>query len=264
MITSGTFGRGGRLGNQIFQAGLLYAVSMRHGHGFFLPRANEQLWECFDLDIPSTGPGAEHEFHERLGTCNFDPMVFEQPDGTAFHGYYQSHRYYEGCRSEYAAFLRFKAEHREFAEGKMDDYRRRYGLPVVSVHYRRGDYLDPVSEAQWGNLHKDGYYEKVTSRIGEKVLYLVFSDDLRWCRNHVDFEIVELAPFDACKSLCLMTLCDVNVVANSAFSWWGAFLNQGSSTVYAPSRWYGQAMPWPNNRQDDILPPEWVRIPTFA
>jgi hypothetical protein len=59
-----------------------------------------------------------------------------------------------------------------------------------------------------------------------------------------------------------MAGCDVNVVANSSFSWWGAFLN-ARSEVYAPSRWWGPAMPPPDDRQE-IVPPAWTKLPVFA
>jgi hypothetical protein len=60
-----------------------------------------------------------------------------------------------------------------------------------------------------------------------------------------------------------MTGCDVNVVANSTYSWWGAYLNP-TGEVYAPSRWFGPTMPAPNDRQDDIVPPAWRIIPAFT
>jgi hypothetical protein len=61
----------------------------------------------------------------------------------------------------------------------------------------------------------------------------------------------------------MMTGCDVNVVANSSFSWWGAYLNP-TAEVYAPSRWFGLQMEPPNDRQDDILPPQWRTIPVYG
>src|SRR3954471_3033295 len=99
MITNATFGeRFGRMGNQLFQLSLLFAVSQRRGHAFYLPRHGESVWECFDLDIADTGPACAYEFEETNGSCNYDARVFEQPDGTAFRGYFQSYRYLDGCR----------------------------------------------------------------------------------------------------------------------------------------------------------------------
>jgi hypothetical protein len=241
----------------------LFAVSRRRGHDFYLPRNGEALWDCFDLDIPAEGPECTHRFDEVNGTCNYDPRVFEQPDGTSYKGYFQSYRYLEDCKASLVQLLRFKFSHRARSEAILFAYRRRYRRPLVSLHVRRGDYVKPGDEEYWGNLASGGYYERVVEAIGDDVIYLVFSDDLAWCRRYFDLECVEFADFDPYTSLCLMTGCDVNVVANSTFGWWGAFLNP-MADVYAPSPWFGPAMAPPNDRQDDIVPPDWRTIPAFA
>jgi hypothetical protein len=264
MITNAIFAeKWGRLGNQLFEIGQLFAVRQRRGHDFYLARNGETLWDCFDLDVPAEGPECAHRFDEVNGSCNYDPRVFEQPDGTSYHGYFQSYRYLEDCKASLIRFLRFNVRYRAYSEALLFAYRRRYRKPLVSVHVRRGDYVNPDAEDHWGNLASDGYYRRALEAIGSDVTYLVFSDDVEWCRRSLDLEGVEFADFDTGTSLCLMTGCDVNVIANSTFSWWGAFLNP-TGEVYAPSRWFGPAMSPPNDRQDDILPPAWRTIPTFV
>jgi Glycosyl transferase family 11 len=263
MITIGNFGqRFGRLGNQLFQLGLLFAVSQRCGYRFGLPHDGEALWDCFDLDIASTGPPPCRRFDETQGSCNFDRRVFEQPDGTSYHGYFQSYRYLEDCKPELVRLLRFNPGYRARSEVTLFAYRRRYRRPLVSLHIRRGDYVQPQVEGEWGNLLRDGYYQRAIEAIGDDVTYLVFSDDVPWCRHNLEIERVEFADFDQHTSLCLMAGCDVNVVANSSFSWWGAYLNP-SAEVYAPSRWWRALAP-PNDRQDDIVPPAWRTIASFG
>jgi len=261
VITSATFGSG-RLGNQIFHLGLLFAVAAKTGLRFGLRRGDEQIWQCFDLEIPAFEGAITNTFKEGPGTCNFDPLVFSQPDGTAFDGYYQSYRYYEHCRPELTSFLRFQPRHRELAALEIERLRSMYRLPVVSVHYRRTDYVDPGAMHVWGNLQADGYYDRVFERLGDDVLYLVFSDDLPWCRANVRRRHVAFAEWDAYVSLCVMTLCDVNVIANSSFSWWGAFLKQTGGPVFAPSRWFGR-LPSPPHDCRDMTPADWIKIETF-
>lgn len=265
--TNAIFGdQWGRLGNQMFQAGLLFAVGQRCGHDFYLPRDGHSFWRCFDLDIPAEGPECAHNFHEVHGSCNYDPRVFEQPDGTSYHGFFQSYRYLEECKASLARFLRFRLPYRALSEAMLFAYRRRHRRPLVALHVRRDDYLTPGNAERFGNLVREGYYEKAVDAIGDDVTYLVFSDDLPWCRRSfllAPGERVEFVDIDPCSSLCLMTGCDVNVIANSSFSWWGAYLNP-SSEVYAPSRWFTPAMPAPNDVQKDIVPPAWRTIPAFG
>ena len=264
MITNGIFGEAsGRLGNQLFQLALLFAIRERRGHEFSLPHAGESLWACFDLDVPSAGPACGNVFHEVHGSCNYDPGVFEQPDGTSFHGYFQSYRYLEGCREPLRRFLRFNADHRAGGEALLFAYRRRHATPLVAVHVRRGDYVDTGYQDVWGNLARDGYYDRAVALLGDDVTYLVFSDDIPWCRASLGIERAEFVDADHGTSLAVMAGCDVNVVANSSYSWWGAYLNPAAD-VYAPSRWFGPAMGPPNDRQDDIVPPAWRTIPVFA
>jgi hypothetical protein len=223
------------------------------------------LWSCFDLDdeIPTSGPPSVHRFDEIDGSCNFDGRVFDQPDRTEFIGYFQSYRYLEGCEEALRRALRFRLPHRAHAEALAFATRRRYGRPLVSIHVRRGDYVKPGFEDVWGNLTADGYYARAVELIGDDVTYIVFSDDLAGCRESLDLDDALYADYDTGTSLCLMSICDVNVVANSSFSWWAAFLNP-TADVYAPSRWFGPEMPPPNDRQDDIVPPWWRRIPALS
>jgi Glycosyl transferase family 11 len=260
--TIGSFGQHiGQLGNQLFQVALLFAIKQRRGHDFYLAHNGESLWDCIDLDIPATGPECAHRFDERFGSCNFDPGVFEQPDGTAYHGFFQSYRYLEDCKDSLTRYLRFHEHHRALAEACLFALRRQHQRPLVSVHVRRGDYV--TNSHLFGDLPADGYYERVVEAIGSDVTYLVFSDDLPWCRRSLDLGTTVFVDLDHFSTLYLMTRCDVNVVANSSFSWWGAFLNP-MSEVYAPSRWFGPAWLPPNDRQDDIVLPTWSTVPVWA
>jgi hypothetical protein len=229
---------GGRLGNQLFQCGLLFSIKHKTGQEFYLKRGtgfSHQFWNCFDVDyIPSNG---EHLIRKNYGCpYEFYPEVYEQQLGTIYDGYFQNLSYYNNCRIEYINFLKFKNEHSSYAIQKIRDLKNKYNMPIVSVHIRRGDYM--IAEHVWGNLTKSNYYNEAFNKIGSENLYLIFSDDLEWCRNNFNLKHMEFIDADEFKSLCLMSMCDINIVANSSFSWWGAFLNQ-TSTVYLPDKWTG-------------------------
>lgn len=262
MNTVGSFNQSyGQLGNQLFQLALLFAVRQRNGHDFYLARNGETLWNCIDVDLPATGPECVHRYDERFGSCNFDADVFAQPDGTAYHGYFQSYRYAEDCKESLIRYLRFQDRHRALGEACLFALRRQYKRPLVAVHVRRGDYV--TQRHLFGDLPEDGYYERAFQAIGHEVTYVVFSDDLPWCRQFPTFAPAVFMELDHFTSLYVMTRCDINVIANSSFSWWGAYLNPNTE-VYAPSPWFTRGWAPPNDRQDDIVPPTWKTLPVWG
>jgi len=153
------------------------------------------------------------------GSCNYDPSVFEQPDGTSYHGYFQSYRYLEHCRESLTRCLRFNVNHRAPSDALLFGYRRRYRRPLVSVHVRRGD----IVEQGWrttGKPCKGRVLRAAVAAVGDDVTYLVFSDDLGWCRQSLALERAAFVAVDHFTALRMMTGCEVNIIANSTFSWW--------------------------------------------
>lgn len=113
----------------------------------------------------------------------------------------------------------------------------------VSLHIRRGDYLNnPIY-----NVCKEVYYKKAINKILESVdnpVFIVFSDDPDWCKSYlkqfnVNYKIVDWNKGqDSYQDMFLMSQCKNNIIANSTFSWWGAWLNQNEGKmVIAPSEW---------------------------
>jgi len=258
------FGKGSRLGNQIFQIGLLYSIRQKRGHDFFIPRGDEQFWKCFDVSLNEGRHHCPHKFHEHKPTVVYEPNVYNQHNGTMFYGYYQSYKYYDNCKNEFVNFLKFKNEHMDFAQQKYEEFKSKYNLPIANIHYRRTDYLGN-SENAWGNLHTEGYYTKADESITNDCVYIVFSDDINWCKENTKFnKNVEYCDWDEYKTLAFMTLCDINIIANSTFSWWGAFMNKKNPRVISPGTWYGPKMTSNGyNGYDDIVLPSWDKIPVF-
>jgi hypothetical protein len=231
---------GGRLGNQLFQCGLLFSIQNKTGQPFYLTRGNgnsQQFWNCFDVDhIPSTG---EHLIRKNYGCpYEFYSEIYDQKLGTIYDGYFQNLSYYTDCKNKYIDFLKFKSEHKEYAIQRIEQLKK-YNVPIVSVHIRRGDYL--IAEHTWGNLTKSNYYNDIFNKLGSENVYLIFSDDLQWCRENlknINLKNIEFIDTDEYKCLCMMSMCDINIIGNSTFSWWGAFLNK-NSIVYAPDKWTG-------------------------
>lgn len=127
---------------------------------------------------------------------------------------------------------------------------------TVSVHIRRGDYK------RNNNVLDMGYYEKAFEFINEKVsdvFYVVFSDDLRWVKEHMQFGnnvyfVNEDKKLQDYEELFVMSRCRHNIIANSTFSWWGAWLNNNTDKlVIGPKRWFP-------NSASNIMPDTWIRL----
>jgi hypothetical protein len=134
----------------------------------------------------------------------------------------------------------------------------------VSIHIRRGDYVEGDSAPKFENLPLE-YYRKALHRLESSTGLLdrfIFSDDLTWVRENKLFDremtFVEaggnLSPVD---DMWLMTLCRHNIIANSSFSWWGAWLNRNEAKmVVAPSKWFkSEAID-----TGDLIPESWIRL----
>lgn len=134
-------------------------------------------------------------------------------------------------------------------------------LPV-SLHVRRGDYTSVYGGR---NALPMSYYKNAILRMRELVrhpVFFVFSDDIDFCREHLpageEYVFVDHNDqMEAQEDLRLMSSCRHHIIANSSFSWWGAWLNPNAKIVLAPDRWLDPNVPCP-----DLIPPLWQRIAT--
>jgi len=199
--------------------------------------------------------------HERT-LSPFDPRVLKAPPRVYLDGYWQSEKYF----SDVADTIR-----REFTIASQPDARTRAiadhiaTTESVSVHVRRGDYVaDP--RASWArSVCTPDYYRRCVARLAERLAsphLFLFSDDPRWVAANLRFDhpvtlVSESAPHTEHSELRLMSACRHHIIANSSFSWWGAWLNpRPDKLVLAPRRWMND----PRVDDRDVLPPAWVRV----
>jgi hypothetical protein len=192
-----------------------------------------------------------------------NPAVLHATDGTYLHGYFQSESYFADHDPQIRRELRVTtppdAQNAEWLDRIQND-------PLaVSVHLRRGDY---VAVAKAGHTHGTcdaAYYSRAIAYLCDRVITpraYVFSDDPEWVRAHlhldVEMEVVSHnGPNAHFEDLRLMSACRHHIIANSTFSWWGAWLDaRRDKTVIAPQRWFA------TDRlvNPDILPSDWVRL----
>ena len=203
-----------------------------------------------------TGP---HHLLESQG-FTYDPRVIEAPSPLYLDGYWQSERYFapiaDQIRRDFAVRTPLAGENLRVAE-QID------AATAVSLHVRRGDYAaDPVTRERHG-LCPVSYYEKALAHVVGQVpdaRLFVFSDDPDWAAQNlpVPDDAVLVRHNDAStnyEDMRLMSRCRHHIIANSSFSWWGAWLNASpEKIVVAPMRWMADE-PAP-----DVCPPDWVRL----
>ena len=122
-------------------------------------------------------------------------------------------------------------------------------IDQVAIHVRRGDY---VENPFYVDLMTTGYYERAMALFPNES-FLIFSDDIKWCKQQDIFKNCEFSERRTeVEDLNLMAGCKGVIIANSSFSWWGAYLSSGR--VIAPKEWYSDGV------ERTKLPKEWIRI----
>lgn len=137
------------------------------------------------------------------------------------------------------------------------------GNPVVALHIRRGDYTKRFNRNLLEPLPMH-YYRRATRFMPKHAIYLVFSDDVAWCKKNVPklfngishSKLVFVKESDASISLALMSMADHFITANSTFSWWAAFLGLSEKkVVVSPKDWFGDRV----TEKNKIYPQNWIK-----
>lgn len=230
----------------MFQFASTFSIAKTLGYEVVFPSQYHDL-HCFDLDFESLFTDkpivTQFLFTENSSDFNFEPNVFRLPDNCSLQGYFQSLGYISPNELEIREMLKFKNEIKEKADQKLKDLGV-YDSKKISVHVRRGDYLNipdvlPVCDLSY-------YLEAIPlakSKLPESKI-VIFSDDIEWCRENLKFDnCVFSDSLDHSVDMCMMSMCDAHVIANSSFSWWGAWLSESSQVVVRPKRWYGPGGP---------------------
>jgi hypothetical protein len=254
MYTFSCLGSKGRLGNQMFQYATLLGVGIMNEVEIAIPTGDYALLEAFPgLAARKLDRFNPPRFFEEAGP-HFDPTVWLAPDGTDYYGYFQSPYYFNHCeeqvRKEFVFAPRFEREAADFL-GRLGKG------PLCAVHVRRTDYL--TLQPYYHILTMENYYAEAMQLVRgreRRVTFLVFSDDLDHCKATFPPDVLFSNGSSEFLDLWLMSKCQFHVIANSSFSWWGAWL-AGSATVVAPKKWFarGGEADW-----ETVYCPHWVRL----
>jgi len=236
MITFSNLGNMGRLGNQLFQIATCVSTALDKNTEYKFPKWEWEsffnLKDCFG-DILVKNIYKEKSFEYSPIECSTDCDLY---------GFFQSEKYF--INNKDVIFSLFSPT---------KPFSIRWNL--CSIHVRRGDYLN-LPKA-YTHLGMDYYLQAMDIIKSER--YLIFSDDINWCkRNFVGQQFVfaenNVAPID----LFLQSSCEHNIIANSSFSWWAAYLNKNpDKKVIAPTQWFGPDLP---HNTKDLIPTSWTKI----
>ena len=280
----------GGLGNQLFQVFAIIAYGMQHGHKFIFPYDNTTLgitrrqtyWDTllselkiFTTYYPFNGtnnrivglPAMQHVMHN----YNCIPYV-DNMQSFRINGYFQSYKYFQGLEDKIFKLMKLEKKQQEI----MDEYSELFssGHNTISMHIRLGDYKI-LQDCH--NILPMTYYKNalglLASRLSDnskpvRVLYFCESNDednnlARECyinplrKEFPQIEFVKV--YDSIpdwKQMLVMSCCDNNIIANSSFSWWGAYFGKRADRIVIyPSQWFGPKLEC--NYTGDMFPPEW-------
>jgi len=199
-------------------------------------------------------------------TFAFDPQVLKLKAPVYLKGYFQSHNYFSAKEKLIRNIYKFPLNGLDEKNEKIK--RKIVSEYSVSVHIRRGDYVKDKKTKKFHGNCSMAYYNKAieffSSRISDFNL-VFFSDDIQWVQQ--EFKALPNKKIyvsgntdeDSWKDMFLMSLCNHNIIANSSFSWWGAWLNENSDKkIIAPKNWFLDVEQEKNS--GDLLPKDWIRI----
>lgn len=280
----------GGLGNQLFQWAFGQGLAARglpvqYDVGLFdLDPGRRYMLDKLGLSLPlSRHGGIGQTIHE--GTLRYQPDIWERAaraKDAVLRGYWQSERYFADIACQIRDPLRLEDGWSQESIGVAMDIAK-HGERACAVHVRRSDNLRPAGIAVHGLLSSPDcrYYPRAMALVASKVPgvhFYVFSDEPDWCREHMAGPGVTIVghnrpsfTVDAghdlhwqdggreVEDLYLMSLCRHAIIANSSFSWWGAWLgdaNPAGRVVCAPARWFASR----ELDATDIGPGRWTKV----
>jgi|TARA_B100001996_G_C18582485_1_gene562791 hypothetical protein len=270
MLGFNALGRQGRLCNQMFQYAAVKGISKKIGTDFCIPNHTQavddgignmlrtELFDSFDLEcqVGLLNNGHAPVVQERF--FHFDEEFFNLcPDHVSLQGYFQTEKYFKHIEDEIRQDFTFKDEILKPCKEMVEGVEK-----PIALHVRRTDYV--TNSENHLNLTTE-YYEAALKQFDDDRNVIVFSDDPEWCHEQSIFSddrFIISENDDNRVDLCLMSLCDDFIIANSSYSWWGAWLSTNKDKkIIAPVNWFGSKGYTKDHDTKDIIPEDWIRIP---
>jgi len=248
MIGHNHLGRNGRFGNQMFQYAATKGIAAKHGYDWCIPPGpvtdeeftdeenQHKLFMAFKLPSVKEVNLFPAPYRQEA-SFTFDQDLFDDcEDNINLYGYFQSEKYFKHIESEIRQDFIWRDDVWDMCRGIFDNIAP--DGKAISLHVRRTDHLiKPTYHA----LLPMSYYEEALSQFDSNLPVLVFSDDPEWCIQQPLFSTDRFLISeggDNITDMCMMSMCSHSIMANSTFSWWGAWL-AGHDNVIGPTMWFG-------------------------
>lgn len=280
----------GGLGNQMFQYALGRALSLKNNDILkldteSLSKAKElgNIYRPFDLeafaiykDIASKEEVAALRYPHgilskltelfaqkilRRSTVVFDKKILTLTGNQYLDGYWQSPLYFEAIRDTLLTDFTPKAQLSASGQALLQQLA---DTNSVAIHIRRGDYVANPRVLRENGICSIEYYRKAAAEVEKtqkNTTYFIFSDDIDWVKANLELPATEMfyvqdATLSSPQELYLMSQAKHNIIANSSFSWWAAWLNQNENKiVVAPTPWFNTV-----TFDKNLIPPTWIQI----
>ena len=248
----------GGLGNQLFQWAVSRRLSEKYNTDYYFDTSyfdttSTSLVSKWDLEIDKLNISVKQAPLNNLNVINDNFHYQEIKNNKFLDGYWQSEKYFIESEIDIRNDLKINETMIHYIMNKYPILNKE----TVSMHIRRGDYLNLQDNHPVQPLD---YYNKAYDLINDlNINVIVFSNDMQWCKNNIKFDNITYIEGETnIVDMYIMSLCKHNIIANSSFSWWGAWLNENvDKKVIAPINWFG---PSSTLYVGDIIPEKWIKI----
>lgn len=251
----------GGLGNQLFQWAVSKSLSIDYNTDYYFDLSyfyNQPIGGLvtqWKLDLYKFKKIQIKELNNSLNLSHIgDNFNYKKILNNSYlNGYWQSEKYFKNNENDIRNDLEIDENLKNYITNKYPILNEN----TLSIHVRRGDY---VNLTDYHALQSIEYYKNGYDIINDNnINVLIFSDDINWCEKNLNFNNTHFIKNENnITDLYMMSMCKHNIIANSSFSWWSAWINLNSDKkIISPNKWFGDKN---NLNTGDIIPEKWIKI----
>lgn len=284
----------GGLGNQMFQYAFGRAIASKLQSKLVLDLSKESLGTlrsfeldnvfnieakiATELDLKKVLGWRRHDWvkkiFKKIGASNllyprlmeephfyFAPQIFPVIDDIYISGYWQSEKYFKEIEATIRQEFTFRQPLSSLSSALVVKIRENANT-AISLHVRRGDYVSNSANNRVHGVCSLDYYQAAVEYIAERVahpFFYIFSDDIEWVRTNIDLSFPYVLVdhnrgASSYEDMFLISVCKHHIIANSSFSWWGAWLSSNpDKIIITPRNWFSD-----ENMRHDLFPQSWI------